>query len=68
MDILIVENKDNTISCLKTILQVLGHKVIGLASNGKVAIKIAGELNPDLILINIKLNGEMSGVEAAKVF
>ena len=47
MDILIVENKDNTISGLKTILQVLGHKVIGLASNGKVAIKIAGELNPD---------------------
>ena len=67
MDILIVENEDNTISDLKAILQVLGHKVVGLASNGKTAIKMAGDLNPDLILINIKLRGEMSGVEAAKV-
>jgi two-component SAPR family response regulator len=67
MDILIVENKDNTISDLKAILQVLGHRVVGLTSNGIEAIKIAGELNPDLILINIKLNGEMSGVEAAKI-
>jgi len=67
MNILIVETEDNTISDLKTILNILGHKVVGLASNGKEAIKIAGELNPDLILINIKLNGEMSGVESAKV-
>ena len=67
MDILIVENKDNTISDLKAILRVLGHKIVGLASNGKEAIKIAGDLDPDLILINIKLKGEMSGVEAAKL-
>jgi two-component SAPR family response regulator len=67
MDILIVENEDNTISDLKAILQVLGHKIVGLASNGKEAIKIASDLNPDLILINIKLKGEMSGVEAANV-
>jgi two-component system, response regulator PdtaR len=65
MDILIVENKYNTISDLKAILQVLGHKIVGMASNGKEAIKLAGDLNPDLILINIKLRGEMSGVEAS---
>jgi two-component SAPR family response regulator len=67
MDILIVENEDNTISDLKVTLQVLGHKVVGLASNGKETIKLAGDLDPDLILINIKLKGEMSGVEAAKI-
>jgi CheY-like chemotaxis protein len=66
MDILLVENEDNTISDLKTQLRVLGHKVAGLASNGEEAIKMAGDLNPDLILINIKLKGKMSGVEAAK--
>jgi two-component SAPR family response regulator len=66
MDILLVENEDNTISDLKTHLLVLGHKVVGLASNGEEAIKMAGDLNPDLILINIKLKDEMSGVEAAK--
>jgi two-component SAPR family response regulator len=67
MNILIVETEDNTIQNLKSVLHVLGHKVVGLTSNGKEAIKIAGELNPDLILINIKLNGQMSGVETAKV-
>lgn len=67
MNILIVETEVNTIQDLKSILHVLGHKVVGLTSNGKEAIKIAGELNPDLILINIKLKGKMSGVEAAKL-
>ena len=66
MDILIVENNDNTISDLKVILTVLGHKIVGMASNGKEAIKLAGDLSPDLILINIKLKGEMSGIEASK--
>jgi two-component system, response regulator PdtaR len=66
MDVLLVENDGKTISDLKSHLLVLGHKVVGLASNGEQAIKLSGDLNPDLILINIKLNGEMSGVEAAK--
>ena len=66
MDILLVENEDDTISELKASLLVLGHKVLGLASNGEEAIKLAGDLNPDLILINIKLKGKMSGIEAAK--
>ncbi|WP_424713731.1 response regulator [Methanobacterium sp.] len=67
MDILIVENKDNIISDIKAILQVLGHRMVGLASTGKEAIKLVGDLDPDMILINIKLDGEMSGVEAARV-
>lgn len=67
MDILIVENEDNTISDLKAILLVLGHKIVGLASNGKEAIKLVGELNPDMVLINIKLKGQMGGVDASKV-
>ena len=49
MDILIVENKDNIISDLKAILQVLGHRVVGLASTGKEAIKLVGDLDPDMI-------------------
>lgn len=67
MDILLVENENDTISDLRAALEILGHKLVGLASTGKEAIKLAGELNPDLILINIKIKGEMSGVEAAKV-
>lgn len=65
MDVLITENDSRTITDLKTILGNLGHKVLSVASSGEEAIKKAGDLDPDLILIDIKLNGEMSGVEAA---
>ncbi len=65
MDVLIVENDSSTISDLKAILGNLGHTVVATASSGEEAIQKAGNLNPDLILIDIKLKGKMSGVEAA---
>ncbi len=65
MDILIAEEDERTILDLKAILGTLGHNVVDVASSGEEAIQHAGNLNPDLILINIKLKGEMSGVEAA---
>lgn len=63
MDVLIVDPEPNTISDLKAILEKLKHNVVAVASTGEDAIKIVENLNPDLILINIKLKGEMSGVE-----
>lgn len=65
MNILIVEDDKKTVSDLKAILAKLGHNVVKLASSGEEAIQDAGDLNPDLIIINIKLKGQMSGVEAA---
>lgn len=65
MDILIVEEESSTILDLKVILGNLGHNVVAVASSGEEAIRAARDLNPDLILIDIKLKGEMSGVEAA---
>ncbi|KAF5071921.1 Phyllosphere-induced regulator PhyR [anaerobic digester metagenome] len=66
MDILIVEGEHSTVSDLKTILGRLGHDVVAVASSGEEAVQKAGDLNPGLVLINIKLRGRMSGVEAAK--
>ena len=66
MNILIVEDQSSTISDLKSTLSQLGHEVVGVVSTGEEAIKYAGDLNPDLILINIRLKGEMGGVEAAQ--
>jgi two-component system, response regulator PdtaR len=65
MDILIVEEDQRTILDLKAILGKLGHNIVAVASNGEDAIQSAADSKPDLILINIKLKGEMSGVEAA---
>lgn len=38
-------------------------EIIGLAENGKVAVKMAKQLNPDLILMDISMP-EMTGIEA----
>lgn len=65
MDVLIVENDSNTISDLKASLEKLGHNIVAVASSGEEAIKGSTDLNPDLILIDIQLKGEMSSMEAA---
>ena len=64
MNILIAEVDNNTISDLKAILTNMGHDVVGVVSTGKDAVDMTRKLNPDLIFINIKLNGPISGVEA----
>jgi two-component system, response regulator PdtaR len=65
MDILIAEGDYKTVSDLKTILEKSGIKVVAVVSSGKEVIQKAGDLSPDLILININLKGKMDGVEAA---
>ncbi|MGO9386672.1 MAG: response regulator [Methanobacterium sp.] len=66
MDVLIVENESSIVLDLKKFLRNLGHNVVAVASTGEEAILKAGDLNPDLVLINIKLKGEMKGVDAAR--
>ena len=66
MDVMLVEIDNSTISDLEVLLLELGHRVVGVSSIGKDAIARVGDLNPDIILINIKLKGEMSGVETAR--
>lgn len=66
MDVLIVENESSTVSDLKAIFGNLGHNVVAVASSGKEAIKKAKSLDFDLILIDIQLKGEISGVELAE--
>ena len=41
-------------------------KVTGVADTGGAAIRMAGELLPDLILMDITLKGKMTGIEAAE--
>lgn len=47
-------------------LNELGHTVVGSANNGADAILKIKMLNPDLILMDIKLKGEIDGIDAMK--
>ncbi len=64
--IMIVE--DNLIVSLdiQIKLEALGYLVVGTAASGEVAIESAAKLNPDLVLMDINLDGAMDGIEAAQ--
>jgi CheY-like chemotaxis protein len=64
--ILIVEGDNIVVMELRDRLQSLGYAVAGVASYGEEAIEKAGEVRPDLVLMDIRLKGEMDGVEAAE--
>ncbi|MBI1860616.1 MAG: response regulator [Deltaproteobacteria bacterium] len=63
--ILVVEDEAVAAMNLETKLVQLGYECAGIAFSGAEAIKKAAETVPDLILMDIKLKGEMDGIEAA---
>ena len=51
---------------LKKVLENLGYVVAGMAGSGEEAVNSALETGPDLILMDVKLGGKMSGIEASR--
>ncbi len=64
--ILIVEDEAVTAMDLQTRLFQLGYDVPAMVTSGEEAIRIAAELQPDLVLMDITLDGQMNGIEAAE--
>jgi CheY-like chemotaxis protein len=64
--ILIVEDDNIVVLELRDRLRSLGYIVSGVASYGKEAIEKAAETRPDLVLMDIRLKGDMDGIEAAE--
>ncbi len=65
--ILVVEDEQIVALDIKAMLQRLGYVVTGLAPTGEAAITKADLSRPDLVLMDIKLRGDMDGIEAAQV-
>ena len=65
-NILIVEDKAIVAMTIESQLQELGYTVAGIASTGEDAVNQAREKKPDLILMDINLEGEMDGIAAAE--
>ena len=64
--ILIVEDEFLLAKSLGKNLQALGYGVPAVVPSGEEAVQKTGEMQPDLVLMDIKLQGEMDGVEAAE--
>jgi PAS domain S-box-containing protein len=63
--ILVVEDEVIVARTIASQLSQLGYIVTGTASSGKVAIAKASETQPELVLMDIILKGEMDGITTA---
>lgn len=65
MRILVVEDEAIIARDIQNILSRFGYQVSGMASSGEESIRKAKDLNPDLVLMDVRLKGPMDGIEAA---
>jgi CheY-like chemotaxis protein len=63
--VLIVEDSTATAKTIKKSLIDLKYEVVDICTSGEYAIRSALIYNPDIILMDIQLDGEMNGLETA---
>ncbi len=63
--ILIVEDEAIVAEELKEDLERLGYAVAGIIDTGDQVVEAVASLKPDLILMDVRLNGGVDGIEAA---
>lgn len=63
--ILVVEDESIVAKDIQQSLKKLGYEVLGTCATGEDAILKAEQTKPSLVLMDIMLKGEMSGIEAA---
>jgi CheY-like chemotaxis protein len=64
--ILVVEDEMIVALDLQYTLERMGFIVVGIASSGREAIRLAAVSQPNVILMDIQLKDDMDGVEAAR--
>lgn len=64
--ILIVEDERIIAMTLQQLLEEREYTIVGICGSGEAAIEKAAQLRPDLVLMDIHLEGAMDGIEAAK--
>ncbi|GEM_PF-2079867 len=63
--IVIVEDDIIIARDIKCTVEANGYQVVGMVSTGVEAVCKVGEHRPDLVIMDIKLNGEFDGIDAA---
>jgi DNA-binding NarL/FixJ family response regulator len=63
--VVVVDDHDLFRTGLKTLLEAQGVNVVGEAANGQTAIKLASELAPDVVVMDLNMPG-LTGVETTR--
>lgn len=64
--VLIVEDDMIISLVVENMIKKLGHVMVGKTTSGEEAVELAQQHKPDIILMDIRLKGEMDGIEAVK--
>lgn len=64
--ILVVEDEGIVSIDIRNMLKNLGYTIAGVAFLGEEAVQKAESTQPDLVLMDIGLKGDIGGIEAAK--
>lgn len=67
VSILLVEDEFIVAQDLRETLTQLGYHVVGVASEGVQAVCMAAELQPQLIVMDVGLKGDVDGIQAAQL-
>ena len=65
LSVLLVDDHDLFRTGLKNLLEEQGVHVVGEASNGQTALRLAAELAPDVVIMDLNMPG-LSGVETTR--
>ena len=63
--ILLVEDESIIAAGIKMLLQEHAYKVVSILSSGEEAVDFSIKKTPDIILMDIKLKGQINGIEAS---
>src|SRR4029453_13885982 len=64
---LVVEDERIVSMDLQRRLKAMGYEIAGAAVSGEEAIEKAEALRPDMVLMDIMLDGELDGIQAAEI-
>jgi PAS domain S-box-containing protein len=65
--LLVVEDERIVSMDLQRRLKSMGYEVVGSAVSGEEAIQKAEALHPDMVLMDVMLDGELDGIQAAEI-
>jgi len=65
--IIVVEQETAVARDIAGMVFSLGYDVLATASSGEGAVRMTGDICPDLVLMDMKIQGPMDGVEAARI-
>jgi CheY-like chemotaxis protein len=65
--VLIVEDELIVAEDLKQLLESWNYFVIGAVGSGKTALRLSKQIRPDILLMDIRIQGNLNGVETALV-